>query len=51
MCLFAWESYEEVLRVLTSGIPGSQALTRANRTSLCRARSRLGEEVLESLFK
>jgi hypothetical protein len=40
-----------VLHVLTGGIPGSQALTRANRSSLCRARSRLGEEVLESLFR
>ncbi|MFF2511833.1 transposase domain-containing protein [Streptomyces sp. NPDC058086] len=39
LCLFARESYEEALRVLTSGIPGSQALTRANRSSLCRARS------------
>ncbi|MFE7706394.1 IS4 family transposase [Streptomyces sp. NPDC057486] len=51
LCLFARESYEEVLRVLTSGIPGSRALTRVNRSSLCRARSRLGEDVLETLFR
>ncbi|MBT2390721.1 IS4 family transposase [Streptomyces sp. ISL-1] len=51
LCLFARESYEEVLRVLTSGIPGSRALARVNRSSLCRARSRLGEEVLEALFR
>ncbi|MFF0140565.1 IS4 family transposase [Streptomyces sp. NPDC005227] len=51
LCLFARESYEEVLRVLTSGIPGSQALGRVNRSSLCRARSRLGEGVLETLFR
>ncbi|MGW9073570.1 transposase domain-containing protein, partial [Streptomyces yangpuensis] len=37
LCLFARESYEEVLRVLTSGTPGSRALARANRSSLCRA--------------
>ncbi|WP_405861900.1 transposase domain-containing protein [Streptomyces sp. NBC_00090] len=51
LCLFARESYEEVLRVLTSGIPGSRALARVNRSSLCRARSRLGEDVLETLFR
>ncbi|WP_432124784.1 transposase domain-containing protein [Streptomyces sp. C10-9-1] len=45
LCPFARESYEEVLRVLTSGIPGSRALARVNRSSLCRARSRLGEDV------
>ncbi|MEU1369885.1 transposase domain-containing protein [Streptomyces sp. NPDC005803] len=28
LCLFARDSYEEVLRVLTSGIPGSRALSR-----------------------
>ncbi|WP_159106886.1 IS4 family transposase [Streptomyces rishiriensis] len=51
LCLFARESYEEVLRVLTSGIPGSRALARVNRSSLCRARCRLGEDVLETLFR
>ncbi|OLZ65491.1 hypothetical protein AVW11_17010 [Streptomyces amritsarensis] len=51
LCLFARESYGEVLRVLTSGIPGSRALARVNRSSLCRARSRLGEDVLETLFR
>ncbi|MFE1891734.1 transposase domain-containing protein [Streptomyces microflavus] len=51
LCLFARESYEEVLRVLTSGIPGSRALTSVNRSSLCRARSPLGEEVLETVFR
>ncbi|WP_143661123.1 IS4 family transposase [Streptomyces sp. M41(2017)] len=50
-CLFARESYEEVLRVLTSGIPGSGALARVNRSSLCRARARLGEDVLETVFR
>lgn len=28
LCLFARDSYEEVLRVLTGGIPGSRALVR-----------------------
>ncbi|MGW7545939.1 IS4 family transposase [Streptomyces sp. NPDC054770] len=51
LCLFAQESYEEVIRMLTSGIPGSRALARTNRSSLSRARARLGEEVLESLFR
>ncbi|MFE4218595.1 IS4 family transposase [Streptomyces sp. NPDC056844] len=51
LCLFARESYEEVIRMLTSGIPGSRALARVNRSSLCRARVRLGEEVLETVFR
>lgn len=51
LCLFARESYEEVLRVLTSGIPGSRALARVNRSSLSRARARLGEDVLETVFR
>ncbi|CAM5311573.1 IS4 family transposase ISCef4 [Streptomyces abikoensis] len=51
LCLFARESYEEVICLLTSGIPGSRALARVNRSSLCRARARLGEEVLETLFR
>ncbi|MFC8953683.1 transposase domain-containing protein [Streptomyces sp. NPDC057101] len=37
LCLFARESYEELLRVLTSGIPSNRALARVNRSSLCRA--------------
>ncbi|MEU9190020.1 IS4 family transposase [Streptomyces sp. NPDC048484] len=51
LCLFARESYEEVIRMLTSGIPGSRILARVNRSSLCRARVRLGEEVLETVFR
>ncbi|MEW2468194.1 IS4 family transposase [Streptomyces sp. NPDC046994] len=51
LCLFARESYEEVIRMLTSGIPGTRALARVNRSSLCRARVRLGEEVLETVFR
>ncbi|MEU0676134.1 IS4 family transposase [Streptomyces sp. NPDC006172] len=51
LCLFARESYEEVIRMLTSGIPGSRVLARVNRSSLCRARIRLGEEVLEAVFR
>ncbi|MEW9515230.1 transposase domain-containing protein [Streptomyces tubercidicus] len=51
LCLFARESYEEVIRMLTSGIPGSRALARVNRSSLCRARVRLGEELLETVFR
>ncbi|MFF9853321.1 IS4 family transposase [Streptomyces litmocidini] len=51
LCLCARESYEEALRVLTSGIPGSRALARVNRSSLCRARARLGEDVLETVFR
>ncbi|MGW3634253.1 transposase domain-containing protein [Streptomyces sp. NPDC005122] len=47
LCLFARESYEEVIRMLTSGIPGSRVLAQVNRSSLCRARVRLGEGVLE----
>ncbi|WTD03289.1 transposase domain-containing protein [Streptomyces albidoflavus] len=51
LCLFARESYEEVLRVLTSGIPGSRALARVNRSSLSRARACLGEDVLGTVFR
>lgn len=51
LCLFARESYEEVMRMLTSGIPGSRVLARVNRSSLCRARVRLGEKVLETVFR
>ncbi len=51
LCLFARESYEEVMRMLTSGIPGSRVLAQVNRSSLCRARVRLGEEVLETMFR
>lgn len=51
LCLFARESYEEVLRVLTSGIRGSRALSRVNRSLLGRARARLGEDVLETVFR
>ncbi|MFI1155089.1 IS4 family transposase [Streptomyces sp. NPDC020817] len=51
LCLFARESYEEVLRVLTSGLPGSRTLAGVNRSSLCRARSGLGEDVMETLFR
>ncbi|MEU2222243.1 IS4 family transposase [Streptomyces sp. NPDC018347] len=37
--------------VHAGGIPGSRALARVNRSSLCRARVRLGEEVLETVFR
>jgi hypothetical protein len=37
--------------MLTNGPPGSRALARVNRSSLCRARVRLGEEVLETVFR
>ncbi|MEV8605560.1 transposase domain-containing protein [Streptomyces griseoviridis] len=45
LCLFAREPYEEVIRMLPSGIPGSRVLARVNRSPLCRARVRLSEEV------
>jgi hypothetical protein len=51
LCLFARESYEEVIRMLTSNIPGSRALAQVNRSSLCRARVRPGEEVLARVFR
>ncbi|WP_222720315.1 IS4 family transposase [Actinomadura sp. HBU206391] len=51
LCLFARESYEEVIRLLTSGLPGSRALVQINRSSLYRARARLGDQVLETLFR
>ncbi|WP_128984825.1 transposase domain-containing protein [Streptomyces roseicoloratus] len=51
LCLFARESYEEEVRVPTSGIPGSRAVARVNRSSLSRARARLGEDVLETVFR
>ncbi len=51
LCLFAGESYEEVIRVRPGGTPGSRVLARVNRPSLCRARVRLGEEVLETVFR
>ena len=51
LCLFARESYEEVVRLLAGGLPGSRALAGVNRSSLCRARVRLGEQVMDSLFR
>ncbi|MEU3498783.1 IS4 family transposase [Kitasatospora cineracea] len=51
LCLFARESYEEVIRLLSVGLPGSTALRRVNKSSLCRARARLGPEPLETLFR
>lgn len=37
--------------VPTNGVPGSGVLARVNRSSLSRARARLGEGVLETLFR
>ncbi|MEV0982637.1 hypothetical protein [Streptomyces sp. NPDC049915] len=37
--------------MLTSGIPGSRVLARANRSSSRRARSRPGEDVMETLLR
>jgi hypothetical protein len=51
LCLFARESYEEVIRLLASGLPGSRVLVQINRSSLSRARARLGDQVLEALFR
>ncbi|WP_131735877.1 IS4 family transposase [Actinomadura roseirufa] len=51
LCLFARESYEEVIQLLTGGISGTRALARVNRSSLSRARARLGTEVMETLFR
>lgn len=51
LCLFARDSYEEVIRTLTCGLPGSPVLAQVNRSSLSRARARLGEEVLHTLFR
>jgi len=51
LCLFARESYEEVVRLLSTGVPGTMSLRRVNKSSLCRARARLGPEPLESLFR
>jgi hypothetical protein len=51
LCLFARELYEEVVRLLSVGMPGTMALRRVNRSSLCGARARLGPEPLESLFR
>ncbi|MGW3029058.1 transposase domain-containing protein [Streptomyces sp. NPDC001221] len=48
LCLFARESYEEVLGVLYNGVPCSRALERVNRSLLCRARARLGQDVPET---
>ncbi|MFD4524458.1 hypothetical protein ACFWP7_11180 [Streptomyces sp. NPDC058470] len=39
------------LRIPTSGIPGSRALAPINRSSLRRARIRLGGEVLETVLR
>ncbi len=37
--------------MLSSGNPGSRPLARVNRSSLCRARARLGEDGLETVFR
>ncbi|MGQ4488742.1 hypothetical protein ACN6LM_006220 [Streptomyces sp. SAS_281] len=42
LCLLAREPYEEVLRVLTGGIPGSRALARVLRVPQWQAERRLG---------
>ncbi|MFJ5635187.1 transposase domain-containing protein [Streptomyces goshikiensis] len=51
LCLFAREPYKKVMWLLTNGLPASRALNTASRSSLYHARSRLGEEVLEAIFR
>ena len=50
MCLFPWASYEEVLRLLSSGWCLPQAWRVPNKSSISRARARLGWQVMARLF-
>ncbi|WP_414719777.1 transposase domain-containing protein [Streptomyces sp.] len=51
LCLFAREPGRGSAAGLTSDISGGRALAQVNRSSLCRARVRLGEDVLETVFR
>lgn len=50
LCVFAWVPYQEVLQLLWPGCSTGQQPV-PNKSSLCRARYRLGWSVLASLFR
>jgi len=50
LCVFAWAPYQEVLQLLWPGCSAGQQPV-PNKSSLCRARYRLGWQVLASLFR
>jgi hypothetical protein len=50
MCLFPWASYEEVLRLLSSGWPLPPEWRLPNKSSISRGRERLGWQVMARLF-
>jgi transposase IS4-like protein/DDE family transposase len=55
MCLFAAEGYEEVLRLITSGLHGAgrwrQAWRMPSTAAIAKARARLGAAPLQRLFE
>nr|WP_232784352.1 IS4 family transposase [Carbonactinospora thermoautotrophica] len=50
MCLFPRAGYEEVARLLVEGLPGWVRWRVPNKSSISRARARLGAEVVRRLF-
>jgi hypothetical protein len=51
LCLFPGEPYQEVLQLFwRAWFPGGSRLRSPNKSSLCRARQRLGGEVMAGLF-
>ncbi|MFH7340730.1 transposase domain-containing protein [Streptomyces sp. KHY 26] len=51
MCLFPQADYLEVLRLVKAGDPGLRPWTGVNKSSLTRARQRLGWTVMRELFR
>ncbi|MEU9244562.1 transposase domain-containing protein [Streptomyces sp. NPDC048385] len=51
MCLFPQADYLEVLRLVKTGDPGLRPWTGVNKSSLTRARQRLGWTVMRDLFR
>ncbi|WP_247204523.1 IS4 family transposase [Streptomyces sp. AgN23] len=51
MCLFPQADYLEVLRLVKTGDPGLRSWTGVNKSSLTRARQRLGWAVMRDLFR
>ncbi|AXE75838.1 transposase domain-containing protein [Streptomyces atratus] len=51
MCLFPQAGYLEVLRLVKTGDPGLRSWSGVNKSSLTRARQRLGWPVLRELFR
>ncbi|MFD9622053.1 transposase domain-containing protein [Streptomyces virginiae] len=51
LCLFPWVDHLEVLRLLKTGGPGLREWSGVNKSSLTRARQRLGWQVMRDLHR